>query len=662
MRITRQYISNLTGQNTFRSSRFVLPAAVLVAITLLAYAPAMRAGFIWDDDDYVQHNPTLRSLEGLRQIWFKIGATPQYYPMVHTSYWLEYRLWKLNPVGYHIVNILLHAAGALLLWRILRLLEIPAAWFIAAVFALHPVHVESVAWITERKNVLSGVFYFAAALAYLRYAFARNSGSIGSKKLYAVSLFLFVCALFSKTVTCSLPLVLLIVLWWKTGHVSLSDIRALIPFFILGIGLGLLTIWMEKHSVGAVGQRWELSFVERGLLAGRAICFYAGKLLLPVNLTFIYPRWDINAALWPQYLFTAAVITAVLLLWLFRTRSGKGAFASVIIFIVTLAPALGFFDVYPMRYSFVADHFQYLASTALITLIVVAARPILIRAGKGSGSIAAAAAVVALLTMGLLSWRQCLAYTDIESLWRDTIKKNPHCWLAQNNLGMILDLRGENDKALIYYQKALQVEPENTETLSNIASALAEQGKFDEALVYFNRALQVNPDHPAAHYNLAHMLKKSGRPNEAVSHYYSALRAKPDFIEARYNLALLLESLGKIDEALQQYRQLIKYNPDNVFALSRAAKLLTTPPQPQAADIFAATRLAERAAELTGYKNITVLETLAGCYAAAGLPDKAVSALQTALDLAAATKNTKKARSLRSRLNCYNQKRPDGNN
>ncbi len=253
----------------------------------------MHGGFIWDDDDYVQDNPTLRSLAGLGQIWFQPGATRQYYPLVHTTYWLEYRLWGLDPTGYHVVNVILHALSAVVVWRILSRLQVPGAWAAAALFALHPVHVESVAWITERKNALSGAFYLSAAWAYLRYEAARRP------RWYGAALVLFAAALLSKTVTCTLPAALLLVLWWKGQTPMRRPAVALGPFFVLAVAMSAVTVWMERHSVGAWGPEWDLSLVERGLIAGRALWFYAAKLLVPLDLAFIYLRWAIDAtAIW----------------------------------------------------------------------------------------------------------------------------------------------------------------------------------------------------------------------------------------------------------------------------------------------------------------------------------------------------------------------------
>jgi len=272
---------------------WLAPALLLVGLTVGAYIPAMHGGFIWDDDDYVQDNPTLRSLAGLGQIWFQPGATRQYYPLVHTTYWLEYRLWGLDPTGYHVVNVILHALSAVVVWRILSRLQVPGAWAAAALFALHPVHVESVAWITERKNALSGAFYLSAAWAYLRYEAARRP------RWYGAALVLFAAALLSKTVTCTLPAALLLVLWWKGQTPMRRPAVALGPFFVLAGTMSAVTVWMERHSVGAWGPEWDLSLVERGLIAGRALWFYAATLLVPLDLAFIYLRWAIDAtAIW----------------------------------------------------------------------------------------------------------------------------------------------------------------------------------------------------------------------------------------------------------------------------------------------------------------------------------------------------------------------------
>ena len=302
-------------------------AGVLMLLTLVAYSMALQGklGFVWDDARHVTENRSLRSAAGLRDIWITslfpraenvARVTPQYYPLTHTTYWLEYHLWGADPMGYHIVNVALHGIGAVLLWLILRQLSVPGAWLAAAIFAVHPVHAESVAWVSERKNVLSGVFFFGSILAYLRFAgvegmrVPEETLAEGFRKRgiwYAVAGVLFICALLSKTVTCTMPVVALLLVWWKRRKLTLGDVLPVVPLLLIGLGLGVVTARLEQQRVGAVGADWNLSFVERCLVAGRALWFYGGKLLWPANLTFTYERWPISAAARWQYLFPAAV-------------------------------------------------------------------------------------------------------------------------------------------------------------------------------------------------------------------------------------------------------------------------------------------------------------------------------------------------------------------
>ena len=324
---------------------------------------------------YVTQNPALHDVDGLRRIWFDTTATLQYYPVVHSVFWVQYHLWGLQPLGYHLINVLLHIVGALLLWRIMTCLNFPGAWLVAAIFALHPVEAESVAWVTELKNVLSAVFYFSAGLCYLHFAgLAGDCAAARRRYYYAAALVLFVGALLSKTVTCSLPAALALVVWWKKDR-WLKELYPLAPFFLVGIALGLASAWFERHQVHAQGGDWSFTFADRILIAGRAMWFYPGKIFWPSPLTFIYPRWVIAASVWWQWLFPAGALVVVGGLWAARRRIGRGALVAVLFFGGTVLPALGFANVYPMRFSFVADHFQYLASLGMISLgVAIAAK------------------------------------------------------------------------------------------------------------------------------------------------------------------------------------------------------------------------------------------------------------------------------------------------
>ncbi|MCG6981508.1 MAG: tetratricopeptide repeat protein [Deltaproteobacteria bacterium] len=551
------------GMVTLLSRKSVL-AGLLLFFTLIAYLPAIQGGFIWDDDSYVTENQTLRSLEGLSKIWVEPNSSPQYYPLVFSTFWLEHKLWGLNPTGYHLVNVFLHALSVLLLYRLLVYLNVPGAWLAAAVFALHPVHVESVAWVAERKNVLSGFFYFSSAFCLFHFF-----GLAGEreKKLnlwwYTSGLLLFACALLSKTVTSTLPAAMLLVLWWKRGGVKGREVAALAPFFTLGLTMGLATAWLEKHHVGAVGSEWDLSLMDRFLIAGRALWFYLGKLVWPRELIFNYPRWQVDASIWWQYLYPMGVVLVVIVLWLFRKRLGRGPLVGVLFFCGTLFPALGFLDVYPFRYSYVADHFQYLASVGLIVLLVALVSKAVSRWDRRITSLLA---LIVLLLLGWQTWHQGYVYKDVKTLWSDTIEKNPLSWMAHNNLGAVLADEGRLEEALSHYLKALQLNSTHPEIHNNLGNALAKLGKFRQAETHYLQALQTNPDYVKAHSNLGNLLATQGRLDEAMKHFSEALRLRPDYAEAHINLGNVLASQGKFDEAINHYSEALRLKPDSAQA------------------------------------------------------------------------------------------------
>jgi tetratricopeptide (TPR) repeat protein len=593
------------GQSDGPSRRVAVAAGLLLlAATVAAYVPALSAGYIWDDDDHITDNPVLRDAAGLRRIWIDLRALPQFYPLTHTTFWIEYQLWGDQPFGYHLVNILLHALNAVLVWRVLRRLGlVPGAWLAAALFALHPVHVESAAWITERKNVLSTFFYLMSMLAYLRlrplepeisahsptesarresrppgglfYALAAAliRQSIPESRtpgwlFYALSLAAFMAAMLSKTVACSLPAAILLLTWWKRGRLRWRDVTPLLPFFVVGVVLGLVTVWMERHHVGALGVEWSLTFLERVLIAGRAVWFYLGKLVWPTNLSFIYPRWDIDAGDWTQHLYPLALLAALAGLLLARRRIGRGPLTAALFFIGTLFPALGFFDVYPMRYAFVADHFQYLASVGMFALasavFVRVVRPWLLRA---------LAVCVVLALLAGATWSRCGAFRDEETLWRDTLATNPSAWMASNNLALILQGRGEIDEAADLYRRALELYPDYPEAHTNYGSLLARQGRIESALDHLRRSIALNPNNDVAHNNLGNVLADLGRRVEAIRHYEQAVALRPSNVNARFNLAMELAALGRLDDAISHLTEVVRLAPDDVEARERLAEL-----------------------------------------------------------------------------------------
>ncbi len=623
------------------------PAVALFLLAVLVYLPAMQGGFLWDDDDYVSENETLRSVEGLARIWVEPGATPQYYPLVFTTYWLEYRAWGAAPAGYHAVNALLHAVAAVLLGFLLRRLAVPGAWIAAAVFALHPVHVESVAWITERKNVLSGALYLGAALAWWR-------SVESSRRFPALAFVLFAAALLAKSVTATLPAAFLLVIWWKRGRIGRRDGLVASPFFALGLAAGLTTLAMERSVVGATGADFDLSFAERLLIAGRAIFFYVGKLVGPVDLAFFYPRWTIDAGSAAQWAWPVGVMAVIGGLAVLAGRAGRsargpaagpsassagrGALVAVLFFAGTLFPALGFFDVYPMRFSFVADHFQYLASIGPIAGLVAAGalgfRRASRRGGGGAGGLGRSVTLLILATLATLTGRRQAMYRDVETLWETTLRANPEAWLAHNNLGTLRQEQGRLDEAMVHYRRAteiapndplgwdnignvlhlrgevnaavaswreaLRADPDLVETRNRLATTLTAAGSLDEAAAELSEAIRRRPDYPPSHLHLGQVLLRQGRPDLAARQYARAIQLAPEFAEAHHDLGVSLAQGGAETRALAAFREAIRLQPDWPRPVASAARLLATARDPAVRDLAEAKEMAEGAERMTG--------------------------------------------------------------
>lgn len=662
---------------------------VLVLAVVFAYQPVWHAGYIWDDDSYVTGNATLHSLNGLGKIWFEPGATAQFYPLTFTTFWLEYHLWGLNATGYHLVNILLHALAAILLWKVLIRLNLPGAWLAAGIFALHPVQVESAAWITERKNVLSTVCYFAAALAYLRFFEAQDLGKTNRRwNDYFLALVLFIAGLLSKTVICSLPAALLLVRWWKKGQLKWKDIYPLLPFFVVGAGLSFLTAWMEKHHVGAEGADWSLTLGQRVLIAGRALWFYADKLIWPVDLIFNYPRWEIETGVWWQWLFPVAAIFAVIVLWLMRHRMGRGPLAAILFFAGTLVPALGFINVYPMRYSFVADHFQYLAATGLMALFAAG----MVIALQKLPFFKTVIGLALLLTLAALTWRQCRMYHDEETLWRVTLQKNPQSWMAEDNLSLILLGKGEYDEAIAREQKALALNPNNETAYDNLGFALFQEGRVAEAAADYKKALAINPRNADAYNGLGHALMESLQIDDAIELYRKALEINPDYVEAlnnlgnalmekkqpedavvilqkavavnpdvamiHYNLGRALIGARQIKPAISEFQRATELQPDFIVAFSRWSWILSAAPDASLRDGPKALELAQRANQLSRGENPSVLSVLAAAFAECKQFDEAIAVAQKALQLANAQNNQPLASLLQTQIKLYQSGSP----
>src|SRR5438132_1521605 len=605
------------------SQRIRLFSLALIVATAVAYLPAWNGKPIWDDNAHITQ-PELRSWHGLVEVWTQVGATQQYYPLVHSVFWIEQKLWGDSVLGYHLINIFLHGFAAIVLLRILLRLKVPGAWLAAGLFALHPVQVESVAWISEIKNTLSGLFFFCSILAYLN--FDQNR----SRVAYFGSLALFLFGLMCKTAIAPLPAIILAVLWWRRGRLRLrDDVVPSLPFFRL--------------------------------------CIVAG-----------------------------------------------------------LFPALGFINVYPFIYSFVADHFQYLACVGPLTLFAAGMTMALDSIAPGKVLLRPTISFLLLLTLGALSWRQCRDYRDIETLWRTTIARNPDCWMAYSNLGSFLSARGNVDeairdfrkalelwpnqskdhnnlgKALVqkgriaeamdHFQTALRVSPEDPDTESNIGAASLQQGDADEAISHLRRAVEKWPlhaqghinlgnallqnreidaaiaeyektlavpfDHAESHYSIGTALRQKGDVEEAIVHYRKALELRPDYANAHNNLGNALRQQGRTEEAVHEYEAALKSEPDSILAGNNLAWILATSPNASVRDGAKAVQLAQQANRLSGGSDPIILHTLAAAYAENRQFSEAVNAAQRALELADANGVASLAESLRSKLALYQAETP----
>jgi tetratricopeptide (TPR) repeat protein len=696
----------------FRRREWLVAVGLLVAV-LLAYQPAWQGGFLWDDDAHVTR-PELQSGHGLGRIWVEVKATQQYYPLLHSAFWFEHQLWGDTPLGYHLLNILLHGTSAFLVALILRRLAIPGAYLAAAIFALHPVHVESVAWITEQKNTLSAVFYLGAMLVYLHFDQTRE------KSHYFAALVLFMLALLSKTVTGTLPGALLVILWWQRGRLSWTkDVLPLVPFFLLGAGGGMITAWWEVSLNRCVGPDYDLTPAERFLIAGRAVWLYLGKLFWPVKLTFIYPRWQIDSAQVWQYGFLLGAAGLTVALWAIRRRT-RAPLAAWLFFAGTLFPVLGFFNLYASRYSFVANHYQYLASLGIITLVSAGIVRLLDR-WRLSRPAVCFVCLTLLAALATLTWRQSRAYADVETLYQTTIEENPECWMAYNNLanawvgraewqeaipqyrkaltlkpdyvdahvnlGMALEHQGELDEAIAHYRQALTVDPEFLNAHINLGAALERHERWDEAAAQYRQALRINADCIAARLNLGQVLRRQGRLDEAVAQYQEALVLRPGYADAHVNLGGILAWQGKFEEAMAQFRQALEINPSHAMArrnldailadeqharqtlaaqqdlldrqpesvplLNDTAWVLATSPHASLRNGAEAAELAERAWKLSGGREPAILGTLAAAHAEAGRFPQAVETAQKAIALARRQKKQALEKSLSAKLPLY---------
>jgi tetratricopeptide (TPR) repeat protein len=702
--------------DVFDTRRAWLGAIAILLLTLIAYFPAMQAGYVWDDDQYVSENRLLQEgWSGLQRIWTP-RQTPQYYPVVFSMFWLEHQVWGLDPHGYHIINIVLHAINAVLVWRLAGMLKMPWAWLIGATFALHPVHVESVAWITERKNTLSGLFYLLAAIAYLKFDAGSDTRNDTDRpwRMYVAALVCFVLALLSKSVTCSLPAALILMMLWQRKGMTAWRLVPLIPLLVIGLLLALNTANIEREHVGAFGEDFEFSAADRLIIASRALLFYAGKIIWPWPIIFTYERWSIDDSNPWQYLWVLSIIVVAAMLSVLYWRGVRGPGLAIAFFAGTVFPALGFVNIYPMMFSFVADHFQYLASLGIITLAVAGLGLLL----KSRDRIALAAVVI-LLPLGAITFFQCYAYQDAQTLYRDVIAKNPEAFMAHNNLATELLRESEEareagqpemaealeQQAAGHLAEALRIKPRYPQALQNMSDLLARHGEDEQSLKLAQQALDVitaRPDiqeilrgsdrprfAPIADVfaSVARLQAKTNRLEEARSNYQEAIAWNPGDLSMRSEFARLLFTIGDVDGSAAQYETILSAAPGDIATLAslavlrekqnrfgdardllerarqsagaqadrvaitlRLIRLLSAASNPSARDTKRAVTLAEELVRQTQRQDPTLLDVLSDVLATDGRIEQAIATGEEATMLAARLGLDELAQRIRHRI------------
>ncbi len=561
---------------------------LLFILALVAYLPATRCGFIWDDADHVTSNPVIVGPLGLKEIWTTSHA--RICPLVLTTFWVEHKLWGVNPMPYHVVNILMHAAAALALWRVLLQLKVPGAWLGAAIWMLHPVQVESAAWITEMKNTESAFFFLLSVLFFCK---SRTSAA-GSRQHhpsnlasfhYSLSLLFGAMAMACKSSAVVLPLVLWLCAWWMEGRWNLRrNLRLIAPLLLLSALSAALSVWTQKVEGAGEAEKWALPILLRVAVAGRAPWFYLGKLIWPHPLITIYPRWEItfgSLAVWMPLI--ASVILSVFL-WRNRnnkTGLGRALFMTWFYFVTALLPVMGLLNHGFLEYTFVADHFQYLASMGPLALLGAGISLAMDAINQRNRWLKPMLCSSLLVTLGVLTWLQCPMYKDSITIWAATVRNNPGSWAAHYNIGnLALPLeatpgtQNQIDEAIVHYKKTIELKPEFERAHLNLGILLQKCGRMDEAFAHFKKALEIKPGFAEAHLNLGTWFEKNGRMDEAIAQLQKSLDINPRFTEAHLNLGIWFEKTGRNDEAIAHFQKAVEIKPESAFARDKLSAAL----------------------------------------------------------------------------------------
>jgi protein O-mannosyl-transferase len=534
---------------------------ILLLLVILAYAPVWHAGFVWDDDAILTTNPCIVGPLGFKEIWTTSAA--DICPLTLSTFRVEHAIWGLNPLPYHLVNVALQGLNAVLLWRVLGSLRVHSAWMGAALWALHPIGVESVAWITEMKNTESGLFFLVTILLFVKWLRANKTGRMpGSERIYALSLLFAGLAIASKSSTVILPVVLCLCVWWIEGAWNWRSMVRVFPIFLIAICASALSIWTQGLQLATVQDaQWVQTFPQRLAAAGAAVWFYLGKLIWPDPLMSIYPRWQIDVGQWVVYLPLLAVIALPGIFWVKREPWSRACFFSFAYFATALLPVLGLIDNPIFRLSLVFDHFQYLASMGPLALAGTG----LARVGDfflpKKPRLQAVLCAGLLLILGTVSWRRTRVYESGDAFWTDELAKNSDCWLGHFDLGDAFLQKGQVDEAIGQFEKAVEINPRYFEAYNNLGVALGAKGQWDSAVAHYQKAMELNANFIEAHRNLGDALLQKGQWEAAVGQFEKVVELNPNLFEAHNNLGVALGQTWQLDEAIRQFREALRLKP-----------------------------------------------------------------------------------------------------
>ena len=533
----------------------LLQASVIVLTGCWVFSPAIHGGWLWDDQAEILQNPDLRDSSGICKIWVD-PAGYDYLPLKTTVQWAQWQLWRdRSTTGYHLTSVGLHLLGALLVWRLLRKLGLRLAWLGGLLFAVHPVVVESVAWIAELKNTLSLPPLLLAMCAWLDYDERRQWPD------YLRALLLFLAAMLCKSSVVMLPGILLLHAWWKRGRIAWRDVKASAAFFVVSLVLGLVTVWFQQQRSIGTGDLPVGGILSRLAGAGLAVSFYFSKCVLPVELLPVYPRWVVDPPSPLQFL-PWLVLGAVLgWLWSRRAARGRHALLGAGFFLVNLVPVLGLVKMSYQYISWVADHFVYLPLIGVIGLAVAGAGEMVDRQERSRRAYIFGTIAVVCVLLAVQSHRYAGVFRNEEALWTYTVQHNPQALVAQTNLAKVLVDAGRVPEGIAHYEAALRIDPRNPTAHANLGNVLIQSGRLAEGIAHEEAVVRLKPDYASAYSNLGNAYLQSGRLAEAIAHYEQALRLDPGNPVTHTNLGIALLQSGRVPEAIAQHEQALRLQP-----------------------------------------------------------------------------------------------------